>query len=266
MIIDPFLLPALCGGLLLAMAAGPFGCLLVWRRMAYFGDTLSHSALMGVGLGIVGGLSPYAGIALAAVIVALAFSFFGRQKLLANDTLLGIISHGSLALGLVLVALNMSGRNTLYALLLGDILSLDWPDVALLGGISALLVLILLLVWRGVLAATVHEDMARVDGYPVDALFMAYNLLLALLVAGAIRMVGVLLVAALLIVPAAAARKLSQTPEQMAVLASLIGMISVAGGLAAAWVFDMPTGPAIVLVAVGAFLVLSLISRAPLRG
>ncbi|CDK99349.1 zinc transporter subunit: membrane component of ABC superfamily [Magnetospirillum gryphiswaldense MSR-1 v2] len=250
---DEFLLRALAAGLGLALVAGPFGCFVVWRRMAYFGDTLAHSALLGVVLGMVAGLSPSLGIAVLAVALAVVLGLSQGQKKLASDTVLGIVSHGALAAGLVALSLLDDVRVNLVGWLLGDILAVGWIDVAVIWGGGAVALLALWKLWPSLLATTIDEDLAAAEGHDVTRARLGLMLLIALVVAGAMKVVGVLLVTALLIVPAAAARALARTPEQMALWASALGMVAVVCGLGGSWRFDTPSGPSVVLAAVVLF-------------
>jgi len=250
---DEFLLRALAAGLGLALVAGPFGCFVVWRRMAYFGDTLAHSALLGVVLGMVAGLSPSLGIAVLAVALAVVLGLSQGQKKLASDTVLGIVSHGALAAGLVALSLLDDVRVNLVGWLLGDILAVGWIDVAVIWGGGAVALLALWKLWPSLLATTIDEDLAAAEGHDVTRARLGLMLLIALVVAGAMKVVGVLLVTALLIVPAAAARALARTPEQMALWASVLGVVAVICGLGGSWRFDTPSGPSVVLAAVVLF-------------
>ena len=256
-----FLLYALLAGLGVTLVAGPLGALVVWRRMAYFGDTLAHSALLGVTFGLLLNINLNLAVALGCLLLALILVALQHNRFLATDTLLGILSHSTLALGLVMVSLFTNSRIDLLGYLFGDILSASAGDVVTIWVISVLVSALLFLFWRPLLAITVHEDLARVEGVPVTAVRTALMLLMALVIAIAMKVVGVLLITALLIIPAATSRRLTHTPETMALGASLLGALSVLGGLAASFYWDSPAGPSIVLCATGLF-VLSLLRRA----
>lgn len=246
---DEFLARALVAGIGLALVAAPFGCFVVWRRMAYFGDTLAHTALLGVVAGTALGLDPFIGIAmLGLAVAALLANLNGRN--FAADTMLGIVSHGALAAGLVALSLLGDLRVNLMAWLFGDILSVTWDDAALLWAGGAVVLAVLAWLWRPLVAMIVDEDLAAVEGHPVAAARLGLMLLVALVVAAAMKVVGILLVTALLVIPAATARQLARTPEQMAALAAVLGAIAVAAGLAASWRFDTPSGPSVVVAAV----------------
>ncbi|MFP5515510.1 MAG: zinc ABC transporter permease subunit ZnuB [Alphaproteobacteria bacterium] len=259
---DDFVIRALIAGGGIALLAGPLGSFVVWRRMAYFGDTLAHSALLGVTLGFLLGVNPMIGVMAVCVTLALALVALQRRRNLAADTLLGILSHGSLSLGLVALAFLETLRVDLMAYLFGDILSVTDGDLLAIYGGGAVALTGLALLWRRLLAVTVDEDLARVEGMPVDALRLAFMLLIALVIAIAMKIVGILLITSLLIIPAAAARRFARTPEGMAALASVLGVVAVVAGLLASLNWDLPGGPSVVVAAAALFLLGSLV---PLR-
>ncbi len=260
---DEFLVRALLGGVGAALVAGPFGVFVVWRRMAYFGATLAHAAILGVALGLILGLNPIVGVAIVCLLVAAALFTLGERGPLAQDTLLGILAHGALALGLVVVAFMESARFDLFATLFGDILAIGNSDIAWIYGGGAAALGFLAWLWRPLLSVTVHEELARVEGVRTGAVQLTFMLLIAVVVAAAMKIVGVLLIVSLLIIPAATARRFAGGPEHMAMLAALIGCIAVAGGLVASLEWDTPAGPSIVVVATVLFF---LALAAPPRG
>lgn len=247
---DDFLLRALVGGLGIACIAGPFGSFVVWRRLAYFGDTLAHSALLGVALGFLAHINlTIATIFVCQILAMLLFISQRGRKNLAGDTILGILAHGSLSLGLVVLSFMQGIRVDLTAYLFGDILSVSTSDLFLILGCGSFALLVLLKLWRPLLAITVHEDLARVEGIAVDRVNAIFLCLIALLVAIMMKIVGLLLVTALLIIPAATARRFAKSPETMAFFASIIGAIAVGAGLFASFWWDTPAGPSIVVAA-----------------
>jgi zinc transport system permease protein len=250
---DDFIMRAILGGLGVAAIAGPLGSLVVWRRMAFFGDALAHSALLGVTLGFALGIDLTLGIALLCVLLALLLAALQRRVRVATDTLLGIFAHSTLSLGLVAIAFMDTLRVDLMAYLFGDILAVTPADLAWIYGGGAVVLGTLMLLWRELLSVTVHEELARVEGVAVDGLRFAFVLLIAITVAVAMKIVGVLLITALLIIPAAAARRFARTPEQMAILAAILGAVAVAAGISASLSFDTPAGPSIVVAAAALF-------------
>jgi zinc transport system permease protein len=246
---DDFVLRAFAGGLGLAAVAGPLGVLVVWRRMAFFGDALAHSALLGVTLGFALGINLTLGIALLCVLLAVLLVVLQTRVRVAADTLLGIFAHSTLSLGLVVIAFMDRLRVDLMAYLFGDILAVTPTDLAWIYGGGIVVLASLVMLWRHFLSITVHEELARVEGVPVDRLRFAFVLLIAITVAVAMKIVGVLLITALLIIPAATARRFARTPEQMAVIAAAIGGVAVGGGILGSLTFDTPAGPSIVVAA-----------------
>lgn len=250
-----FLLYALIAGLALAVVAGPLGSFVVWRRMAYFGDTLSHSALFGVALGLLFNINLTLAVIICCLLLALVLVTIQNRQPIASDTVLGILAHSTLSLGLVTLSFMREVRVDLVGYLFGDLLAISGNDLMwILIGCALVLALILAL-WKPLLSITVHEELASVEGSPVAGLRLALMLLIALVIAVAMKVVGVLLITALLIIPAAAAQRHAKSPEQMAVGASLVGVLAVCTGLSLSWWQDTPAGPSIVLAAAAVFLI-----------
>jgi zinc transport system permease protein len=249
-----FLARALVGGLGIALFAGPLGCFILWRRMAYFGDALSHSALLGIALGFLAGIDLTLGILGICIAVALFLLALQRQRRLTMDTLLVILSHSALSIGLVVASSSPSLRIDLTSYLFGDILAIAPHDILwiYLGG--GVLLAVLIFVWRSLLSLTVNEELARAEGINAEAVNLVFMLLIAVAVALAMKAVGILLVSALLIIPAATARRFVVTPERMAVLAAMIGALSVGAGLLSSLQWDTPAGPSIVVAAAALFI------------
>jgi len=247
--LDDFFTRALIAGIGVALAAGPLGCFIVWRRMAYFGDTISHSALLGVALGFLADVNLILAVFLVAALVAVGLMVMQRANTLSSDSILGILSHSTLAIGLVIVAFMTWLRIDLMAYLFGDILAVTTQDIAIIYGGGAAALAILALIWTRLLADTVSFDVARAEGLRPEAARFIFMLLVAAVVALTMKVVGILLITALLIIPGAAARNFAATPEAMAVIAAGIGVIGVVGGLHGSLYFDTPAGPTIVVAA-----------------
>ncbi len=256
---DDFLARALLGGVGVALAAGPLGAFIVWRRMAYFGDTLAHSGLLGIVLGTVLNLNLQLGVAATCLLVALVLVLLQRQRRLATDTLLGILAHTALSLGLVALAFLETVRVDLTGYLFGDILAISRIDLYWIWGGALLALGVLAWLWRPLLALTVHEELAQVEGVPVFPVRLAFMLLVAIVIAVAMKVVGILLITSLLIIPAAAARRFARSPESMALLASGLGCTAVGLGLWASLRWDTPAGPSVVLAAAALFVLSSVV-------
>ncbi|MCG7945037.1 MAG: zinc ABC transporter permease subunit ZnuB [Candidatus Thiodiazotropha taylori] len=256
---DDFLLRAVFAGLGVALVTGPLGVFVVWRRMAYFGDTLAHSALLGIALGFLLGINLNLSVILLSILLALLLVGMNRNSHLSHDTQLGILAHSALSLGLVVMAFQTSVRVDLMAYLFGDILAVNATDLLWVWGGGFVVLAILMLIWKPLLSITVHEELAQVEGTPVVAVRIAFMLLIALVIAVSMKIVGVLLVTSMMIIPAAAARNLSRTPEQMALLAAVMGAIAVILGLAGSWQWDTPAGPSVVVAAALLFSVVRIV-------
>ncbi len=250
---EAFFLRALAAAIGVALVAAPLGCFVVWRRMAYFGATLAHSALLGIALGILLGVDPGLGIAGSAIAVALVVVAFERQRLIGHDTLLGILAHAGLAIGLVALSFIQGPRVDLMAYLFGDVLAVSGADLVWIAGGGVAVLAALAALWRPLLAVTLNEELARAEGIRVVPVQLGFMLTLAVTIAIAMKVVGILLIVSLLIIPAATARRFARTPEQMALGAAGVGALSALGGLMASLHWDTPAGPSIVVVATGLF-------------
>ncbi|MBO6603037.1 MULTISPECIES: metal ABC transporter permease [Paracoccaceae] len=257
--LDDFLIRAALAGVGVAIAAAPLGCFVVWRRMAYFGDATAHAALLGVALSLSFSISIFAGVLAVCLAMALAVSTLSERGY-GIDTFLGVLAHSALAFGLVAVSLLSGVRVDLSAYLFGDILAVTRADLAVIWG-GALAVLMLIgWRWQPLLTATLSADLAKAAGVNPRREQLVLTLALAAVVAVAIKVVGALLIIALMLIPAAAARPFSGSPEAMALTAGGIGAASALAGLWASFQFDTPTGPSIVCAAALVFLASTLIS------
>jgi len=253
--LDDFFVRALIAGVGAALVAGPLGCFVIWRRMAYFGDTMAHSALLGVALGFLLDVHPTVGVVAVTTLIAFLLVALQQRPWLSADTLLGILSHAALSLGLVAIGLMAWLRLDLMGYLFGDILAVTVVDILWIYAGGAVVLATLVAIWRPLLAATVHEDLARAEGVPTARVRMIFMVLIALVIGLAMKLVGVLLITSLLIVPAAAARRFARTPERMAVIAAVLGAAAVVLGLTGSLALDTPSGPSIVVAATALFAV-----------
>ena len=249
-----FLLPSILAGLGIALIAGPLGSFVVWRKMAYFGDTLAHASLMGLALGFLFNINLYFALLICCLMLAVLLVTLQKQKLVATDTLLGILAHSALSLGLVAVSFLDNVRVDLMSYLFGDLLAVSPTDLVFIYAGAAVIGLVLAIFWRPLLSTTVNEDLAAVDGINIDLMRLILMLLVGIVIAVGMKFVGALIMTSLLIIPAATARKFSSTPEQMAFLASVIGSIAVFGGLSLSWFYDTPAGPSVVISAAAMFM------------
>lgn len=246
-----FLIYALLAGSGIACIAGPLGSIMIWQRMASFGDALAHATLLGLTLSLLFHVNIYCGLVGTSLLVAVFLSLSTHQKNLDHDTLLVIMAQTALAAGLIVAStLQERGiRVDLLSYLYGDILAIQQSDLWVIGCTVIVALLLLKRIWHNALAITLQEDLAKVEGVPIQRTKVSIVLLMALVFAIAVKLIGVLLITTLFIIPAAAARQLARSPEQMALSASIIGIIASCGGIMASHAWDIPTGPSIVITA-----------------
>jgi zinc transport system permease protein len=252
--LDDFFTRAVIGGIGVALVAGPIGCFIIWRRLAYFGDTLSHSALLGIALALLLEVNITLTVFLISVMVSFLLLLLQRRAALSSDALLGLLAHSTLAIGLVVLAFMTWVRVDLMGFLFGDILAITSYDLAIIWGGGIIVLIVLSFIWQPLFAATVSYDLATAEGVRPEIVNMIFMVILAGVIAVSMKLVGVLLITALLIMPAATARRFSTSPEWMAVIAAAVGAGSVLIGLNGSLKWDTPAGPSIVVAALVCFL------------
>ena len=258
---DDFFIRALVAGVGIAIVVGPLGCFVIWRRLSYFGDTLSHSALLGVTLAYSFSLNISLSVFIISAVVALLLINLQKRTKLAGDSLLGLLAHSTLAIGLVLIGFLSYIRFDLMGLLFGDILAVTIEDIALVWVGGSVILGILYFIWKSLFSATVNYDLSAAEGMKPEVSNFIFTLLLAGVIALSIKMIGALLITGLLLIPAATARNISNSPNQMVFLATLVGIISVIAGLFTSLELNTSSGPTIIVVA----LILFIISLVPLE-
>ena len=258
---DDFFIRALVAGVGIAIVVGPLGCFVIWRRLSYFGDTLSHSALLGVTLAYSFSLNISLSVFIVSAVVALLLINLQKRTKLAGDSLLGLLAHSTLAIGLVLIGFLSYIRFDLMGLLFGDILAVTIEDIALVWVGGFVILGILYFIWKSLFSATVNYDLSAAEGMKPEVSNFIFTLLLAGVIALSIKMIGALLITGLLLIPAATARNISNSPNQMVFLATLVGIISVIAGLFTSLELNTSSGPTIIVVA----LILFIVSLVPLE-
>lgn len=244
------LLPCFIVGILLALVTGPLGCFVVWRKMAYFGDTLAHASLLGISFGLLLNINLFFAVIFITLLISIGLiGLMNGQKQLAVDTLLGILAHSALSLGLITISLLKNVRIDLMGYLFGDLLSVTFNDIGVIALFIAIIALLIYWQWRPLLFVTISHDMAQVENINVKRANLTFILTIALLIGIAMKFVGALIITALLIIPAATARRFSHSPEQMALLSSLFGMLAICFGLLFSLYLDTPAGPSVVFCA-----------------
>jgi zinc transport system permease protein len=256
-----FLLPSLLAGLGIAVIAGPLGSFVVWRKMAYFGDTLAHASLLGIALGFLLHINLYLALVVTCIAIALFLVALQEKSRVSTDTLLGILAHSSLSLGLIALSFLDHVRVDLMSYLFGDLLAVNYADVMFIyAGVFAVL-LMLVKFWQPLLSSTVNEELAAIEGVNIKAMRLLIMVLTGVVIAVGMKFVGALIISSLLIIPAATAHKFSRSPEQMAMVATLTGMLSVLGGLWMSWSYDTPAGPSVVCSSLALFIAAQLFAK-----
>tara|TARA_A100001388_G_scaffold79404_1_gene56945 strand:- start:188 stop:1015 length:828 start_codon:yes stop_codon:yes gene_type:complete len=251
---DDFIVRAFAAGIGLAFITGPLGCFIVWRRLSYFGDTIAHSALLGVVIAYALDFNLIIAVFVVSCLLALSLLFLQRRTNLPDDALLGLLAHSVLAIGLVLLSILSFIRIDLMGLLFGDILSVNVTDLLFVWIGGGIVLIVLILIWRPLFAGTVNLELAKAEGLNPDLANAIFTLLIASVIAISIKIVGILLITGLLIIPASASRNLSSTPIQMAIISSIIGVASVVLGIQTSMIWNTPTGPTILTITLSVFI------------
>ena len=252
---DDFFIRALVAGIGIAFVAGPLGCFVVWRRLSYFGDTLAHSALLGVTIAYSLEFNIAVSIFLISSAIALILIQLQKKTNLPSDALLGLLAHSSLAVGLVVIGFLTFIRFDIMGLLFGDILAVDKSDIITIWFGGALILLVLRIIWKSLFASTVNYELAQAEGLNPDRAKAIFTILLAAIIAISIKLVGVLLITGMLIIPAAMARNISNSPKGMIVFSVIGGLLSVFLGLFSSLNFNTPSGPSIIVAALILFII-----------
>jgi len=259
--LDDFLLRSIAAGLIMVTIAAPMGCLMVWQRLAFLSDTLGHAAVLGVGLGLMLELLPIFGVLAVALLIVFSLSRVSSFNSALSETTLAIISHTGLAGGILVVGMLPSQTVNLEGILFGDLLATTRGDLLTLLLTTALLLVVLLRHWRAFVALSVSREIAQAEGMAVRKLQFLMYAMIALLVAVMMKVMGVLLIAAMLVIPTTSARLFSRSPEQMVAPSACYGIAALAGGISGSYRFDWQTGPAIVVSATALLLLTLAITR-----
>ena len=255
---DDFFIRALIAGLGVALVTGPLGCFVIWRRLSFFGDTLSHSALLGVTLAVSFDINIAFSVFIISSAVALILLKLQKTTNLPGDALLGLLAHSSLAVGLVAIGFLSFIRFDIMGLLFGDILSVTKNDLIIIWVGGAIILFVLKLIWKPLFASTVNYELADAEGMKPERVNAIFTILMAAIIAISIKMIGLLLITGMLIIPAAMARNISNNPKQMVLFSIIGGLLSVIIGLFGSLEINTPSGPSIITAGLILF-ILSLI-------
>ena len=256
---EPFLLRALLAGIGISLITAPLGCFVVWQRMAYLGEAMAHSGLMGIVLAMAFASALSFGLGIAFLLLAFGLYWLRQKRGLTSDTALGILSHSMLALGLVLFSL-MQGSN-LVGFLFGNILGISWTEIAVIYIGAVVINLLIKLCWKPLLMTIAYQELAQAEGIKTNWLQIMLLVLMAAAMTLGFRLAGVLLISSLLLLPAAAAAQISRSPLQMVLLSCNAGIMATILGLLFSIQYDTPSGPSIVLAAALIFLLHALIAK-----
>ena len=257
--LDDFFIRALLAGVGIALITGPLGCFVIWRRLSFFAGTLAHSALLGVTMALVFEISIAFSVFLISAVLAIFLLQLQKKTNLPNDALLGLLAHSSLAIGLVIIGFLTTIRFDVMGLLFGDILAVDENDLLFIWVGGAFILLVLKLIWKPLFASTVNYELAEAEGLNPDKAKAIFTILMAGIIAISIKMVGLLLITGMLIIPAAMARNISNSPQKMVVYSIIGGVLSVILGLFSSLEFNTSSGPSIIAAALFLF-ILSLLN------
>ncbi len=250
MFLDDFLIRSLLAGILMVLVAAPMGCLMVWQRLAFLADTLGHASVLGVALGLMMSLHPIAGVLIVICLIMLIVrQSMGENPVAMSESVLAIISHTGLAAGILLLSFAGAGNISLEAILFGDLLATSMSDLGFIGLTVFILLILLKVHWKSFVAVSVSPEIAQAEGIPVQKIQLILYLMIALLIAVMMKVMGVLLIGAMLVIPVNAARVFSNSPEQMLVLGLLFGLLALFSGMFMSWQYDLQTAPAIVVMA-----------------
>ena len=251
---DDFFIRALFAGLGIALVTGPLGCFVVWRRLSYFGDTLAHSALLGVTMAYTLELNIALSVFIISSLIALILIQLQKKTNLPGDALLGLLAHSSLAVGLVVIGFLTFIRFDIMGLLFGDILAVTTDDLLIIWTGGVLILLVLKLIWKPLFASTVNYELAEAEGLNPDRAKAIFTILMAAVIAISIKMVGLLLITGMLIIPAAMARNISDSPQKMVIFSIIGGLLSVVLGLYSSLEFNTSSGPSIIAASLVLFI------------
>ena len=243
-----FMKNALLGIIIIAPLFGIIGTMIVNNKMSFFSDALGHSAMTGIALGALIGITNYSiSMVIFAILFSVLLNFIKNKKTASTDTIISVFSSTAIALGLVIMS-KYGGINKFSQYLVGDILSVTLSEVLLLAGILIITVILWILIFNKLVITSTNTTLAKSKGINVKSIENIFGILIAVIVMLTIKWVGILLINALLILPAAASRNISRNMRQYTLFAILISLFSGLLGLVLSFVFEIATGPTIVLI------------------
>lgn len=256
----PFMQRAVVGGVIVGAVFGVLGVYTVLRKMSFFGDGIAHASLAGIAIGLLLAVNPLITAIIFSVIIAALMFVFEKKSRLASDAVIGILFTSSMALGILLMSFHRGYQPDLLSYLFGNILTIQTSELWVLG-LASIIILALTVRFRKVLLFfTLDPDGAHVSGVPTNVVHFVFHIVLAIAVVMAVKVVGVVLVAALLILPASTAKLLSRSFSSLIWNSLVLSELMVIAGLVASALWDVPSGATIILVGFGIFLCVLLVT------
>ena len=259
--IDEFIINAIFCGIGIALISGLMGCFVVWKKMAYFGDSLGHSAVFGVGIGILLGANQDLAIIFTVISFAILFTYLQNKDFFSSDVILGILAHGALSIGIILLSISNNANFNLHALLFGDILAASEKQIYIIFVAAALIYCLIGYNWQALILNTISRDLAKSQNISNFKMDLLLTTIMALVVAISIKIIGALLITSMLIIPPSSAKRLVNNPKSMAVISTLIALLAVICGIALSYYFDIPSGPAIIMISFIIFILTNLTKK-----
>lgn len=250
---EQFIIYALVGGVGVAILAGLLGNFVLWNKMSYFGDSLSHTTLLGISLALMINAPPMLGAFIIAVIFALIFKSLNKKY--DNDTILGILAYSGLALSMIVISNMKNVRIDLIGYLFGDILTITKHDIVIIYSLCLIVSIWLKIYWKSLILAVIDKNLAKLQSKNIDLVEFQLILFFAVIVVISVKLVGILLITALLIIPSATSKNLSISPFQMLCLSMLFGILSVIIGVFSSLLIDTPSGPSIIVISLIFFII-----------
>ncbi|KGB27380.1 membrane protein [Candidatus Liberibacter solanacearum] len=244
---NEFFIRALFAGIGIILSTGPLGCFIVWQRMTYFGDTIAHSALLGVAFSLMLNLPLPLCIFMVAALTSIILLQIQKSEFIASDAILGVITHSTISISLIMLSFMTWVNTDLTSFLFGDILAVNTNDIIIIWSAGILNIVILIKIWKSLLATTVNYELAKAEGMQPEKVKLIFTMITALMISISIKFIGITLITSLLILPTVTARRFATSPENMVILTTVIGILGVILGLYGSLIFDTPSGPSIII-------------------
>jgi len=245
----PFMQRAIIGGILIATLTSWMGTLVVLRRSSFYGDAIAHSSLTGVALGLLLGINPVLVAGIYAILISLMLPYLQKHSNLPTDSLLGFVLPFSMGLGVIVLSTIPGYQPDLISFLFGSVLAIGWADIAVMSGFAILAWIIITKLGKQLISASFDAEYAKISGISVDKINIIFNILLAITIVAGVKLIGIILVNALLVIPASTSRLFATSLKQMFTVTPIIALLITIGGLIMSYTFNFPSGPTMAVVA-----------------